>query len=122
MRQDFVDPADWFDIQIFFDVVWNFFQVLHVFFWDQDVLDIAAMGCKEFFLDATHWQYFATQGDFARHRGICTDWNLCQHRYQCCAHTDTSRWTIFRGCTFRYVDMNIMLVKKVLRNAKEWRT
>ncbi|MNE57458.1 hypothetical protein D3C80_1524250 [compost metagenome] len=77
------------DLHSVLHIVRNVRQVLGIFFRNEHLLDAAAQGCKELFLEAADWQNTTTQCDFTGHGNILGNRNAGHDRHDGSCHRHT---------------------------------
>ena len=51
-------------------------QIIFIFLWQNDVGDIAALGCQYLIFDATDWHYLAAEIEFTGRSILGADWAI----------------------------------------------
>ena len=90
------------------DFYGDIFQIIEIFPWNENLRDAGAFGCHQLFgkpADRRHCsakRYFSGHCDMGIHRMVCKE--LCQGGRQC----NAGRRTVFRYCSFRYMDVQVL--------------
>ena len=109
-------------MQALFHILRDFFQIFHIALRNQHMLNTATQCRQQLLFQTTNRQHLTAQGNLTCHRHVGTNRNLRECRYHCQSHGNTCAWTVFRCCTFRHMDVNIVFLIEIRRNAQTFRT
>ena len=100
----------------------DFLDVALVLLRQDDGLHALAVSGNHFLLEAADWQDIAAQSDLTRHRDIAANLAARQGRDHGRGHRDASGRAIFRHGALRQVDVDVVLLVEVIRQAKRFGT
>ena len=96
----------------------NLFDVPSILVAENDLFDACTLGSQDFFLDSTHWHHFTNQTGFSSHGYFCLYFSLRKDRGHGSQHGDACRRSILWNCSSRYVNVEIVLFKNAVIDAK----
>src|ERR1700722_2929316 len=76
------------------------------------------MGRQKLFFHTADWQHLAAQSDFTGHGQIATDRNAGERADDGSAKSDSGRRAVLGDGAFWYVDVNVHIAIKVMREAQ----
>ena len=96
----------------------DLFHVLSVVFTEHEIGDASTLGSKDLLLDATDRQHSSAERDLACHCHTFAHLAMGEGRCERCDHGDASRWAVLRCCSLRTVDVHVVIVDVILRDAQ----
>src|SRR5690554_541899 len=116
--QHLINPLNRTDLQRLLDIIRYLLEITDIFIRNQNGLDATTVGCQQLFLQPADRQYPAPQCDLSGHGYIGPHRNSGQCRNQRGAHADTGARAVFRGRTFRNVDVQIVLFMEIISDSE----